>query len=70
MANKKIIAVTVILLLEIFLVGVVTGQQNVINLKNGAYSNLLIAIDKTVTEDLNIIDNIKVMWICFKLLIL
>ncbi|XP_030832205.1 calcium-activated chloride channel regulator 1-like [Strongylocentrotus purpuratus] len=60
MANKKIIAV--ILLLEIFLVGVVTGQQNIINLKNGAYSNLLIAIDKTVTEDLSIIDNIKTMF--------
>ncbi|XP_030832204.1 calcium-activated chloride channel regulator family member 3-like [Strongylocentrotus purpuratus] len=48
-----------ILLLEIFLVEVVTGQKNTINLNNGAYSNLLIAIDKNVAEDLNIIDNIK-----------
>eukprot|EP00057_Strongylocentrotus_purpuratus_P013847 XP_011668321.1 PREDICTED: calcium-activated chloride channel regulator 4A-like [Strongylocentrotus purpuratus] len=51
-----------LLLLEIFLVGVVTGQKNIINLNDGAYSNLLIAIDKNVPEDLKIIENIKAMF--------
>eukprot|EP00057_Strongylocentrotus_purpuratus_P013851 XP_011668325.1 PREDICTED: calcium-activated chloride channel regulator 4A-like [Strongylocentrotus purpuratus] len=40
---------------------VVTSQKNIINLENGAYSNLLIAIHKNVPEDLNIIENLKVL---------
>eukprot|EP00057_Strongylocentrotus_purpuratus_P031874 XP_785946.2 PREDICTED: calcium-activated chloride channel regulator family member 3-like [Strongylocentrotus purpuratus] len=38
------------------------SQKNIINLENGAYSNLLIAIDKNVPEDLNIIGNLKAMF--------
>ncbi|XP_030850208.1 calcium-activated chloride channel regulator 1-like [Strongylocentrotus purpuratus] len=54
--------ISLLLLLKIFLVGVVTSQKNTINLNDGAYSNLLIAIHKDVPEDLNIIENLKTMF--------
>eukprot|EP00057_Strongylocentrotus_purpuratus_P016611 XP_011671085.1 PREDICTED: calcium-activated chloride channel regulator family member 3-like [Strongylocentrotus purpuratus] len=54
--------ILLLLLLKIFLVEVVTSQKNTINLNDGAYSNLLIAIHKDVPEDLNIIENLKTMF--------
>eukprot|EP00057_Strongylocentrotus_purpuratus_P015826 XP_011670300.1 PREDICTED: calcium-activated chloride channel regulator 1-like [Strongylocentrotus purpuratus] len=54
--------ISLLLLLKIFLVGVVTSQKNTINLNDGAYSNLLIAIHKNVPEDLTIIENLKTMF--------
>ena len=50
-----------LLLLEFTLLGLVFCQnKNVIKLENGAYSNILIAINKNVTEDPAIIDNLEV----------
>ncbi|XP_030850209.1 calcium-activated chloride channel regulator 1-like [Strongylocentrotus purpuratus] len=54
--------ILLLLLLKIFLVGVVTSQKNIINLENGAYSNILIAINKNVPENLTIIENLKTMF--------
>ncbi|XP_063955051.1 calcium-activated chloride channel regulator family member 3-like [Lytechinus pictus] len=47
---------------KIFLLGMATGQKNVITLNDGGYSNVLIAIDRKVPEDLTIIENIKTMF--------
>ncbi|XP_030850204.1 calcium-activated chloride channel regulator 1-like [Strongylocentrotus purpuratus] len=60
MEYKK--SISLLLLLKIFLVGVVTGEKNIITLNNGSYSNLLIAIDRNVPENLTIIDNLKTMF--------
>eukprot|EP00057_Strongylocentrotus_purpuratus_P013850 XP_011668324.1 PREDICTED: calcium-activated chloride channel regulator 1-like [Strongylocentrotus purpuratus] len=47
-------------------VGVATSQKNIIKLENGNYSNLLIAIDKNVPEDLTIIYNLRVLHVTNK----
>ena len=49
------------IILKIAIVGLVSCQdKNVIKLENGAYSNVLIAINKNVKENATIIDNLKV----------
>nr|XP_054756299.1 calcium-activated chloride channel regulator 1-like [Lytechinus pictus] len=60
MSYKILISVT--LLSEVFLLGVVAEQKNIITLGDGAYSNLLIAIDTSLPEDPKIIENIKTMF--------
>ncbi|XP_063955052.1 calcium-activated chloride channel regulator 1-like [Lytechinus pictus] len=49
-------------MLKICLLGMATGQKNVITLNDGGYSNVLIAIDRKVPEDMTIIKNIKTMF--------
>ncbi|XP_041461835.1 calcium-activated chloride channel regulator 1-like [Lytechinus variegatus] len=39
-----------------------TGQKNVITLSDGGYSNVLIAIDRKVPENMTIIENLKTMF--------
>ncbi|XP_041461825.1 calcium-activated chloride channel regulator family member 3-like [Lytechinus variegatus] len=53
---------SLLLLLEVILAGVASGQKNIITLKDGGYSNLLIAIDPQVEENPTIIDNLKTMF--------
>ncbi|XP_063954703.1 calcium-activated chloride channel regulator 1-like [Lytechinus pictus] len=49
-------------MLQIFILGMATGQKNVITLNDGGYSNVLIAIDRKVPENLTIIENLKTMF--------